>query len=175
MGITIYSPKVDKGNSVKGLAFAERLSKMYNFHQYDTLRGVMANDGNKLKRDPCRCKEAMEQELIEELLFAAAEGDLKEVKRLAIKAQDTLYMADYDDRTALHLAASEGQRRVVKFILETVEDCEEEIRLARISPRDRWQRTPLDDALSGGHTRVVQMLQKAGAQRGFRGVGQSIQ
>merc|ERR1719192_829370 len=69
-------------------------------------------------------------------------------------------------RTALHLAASEGHHRVVRFLIEQCETLPEEDRITKLSPRDRWQRTPLDDAYSGEHKRVIDLLKKAGAYRG---------
>ena len=61
--------------------------------------------------------------------------------------------ADYDLRTPLHLAAAEGQERIVQlFIDQGVE----------LSPRDRWGNTPLDEAKRHGHARVAELLRKSG-------------
>jgi len=56
---------------------------------------------------------------------------------------------DYDRRTALHLAASEGQLDVVRLLIE---------RGADVSARDRWGGTPLDDARRHGHRAVEELL-----------------
>jgi len=168
MGIAIYSPRLTKGISTRGVTFAKTLVDHFNFHQYDNLRGVLSGPNKKL--DPCS-QTGMDNRdsdmyRLEELLFAAAEGDLKEVQRVAVSNVLFLFEADYDMRTALHLAASEGHHRVVRFLIEQCETLPEEERITKLSPRDRWQRTPLDDAYSGEHKRVIDLLKKAGAYRG---------
>ncbi|MGH0182478.1 UNVERIFIED_CONTAM: hypothetical protein FKN15_019442 [Acipenser sinensis] len=58
---------------------------------------------------------------------------------------------DYDSRTALHVASSEGHVEVVRFL---VEEC-------KVNPfmKDRWDNSPLDDAVQFGHQEVVKILQ----------------
>ncbi|KAE8731041.1 hypothetical protein F3Y22_tig00002840pilonHSYRG00007 [Hibiscus syriacus] len=61
--------------------------------------------------------------------------------------------ADYDRRTALHLAASEGWTEVVVLLLEKGAD---------VNSLDRWGRTPLSDARSFGHHEVCKILEARG-------------
>jgi glutaminase len=49
---------------------------------------------------------------------------------------------NYDGRTALHLAASEGHLSIVQYLIES--GC-----FIDIIPKDRWGNTPLDDAIRG--------------------------
>lgn len=61
-------------------------------------------------------------------------------------------LSDYDGRTALHLAAAEGHVDCVEFLLRQCHlPCD---------VRDRWGRTPLEEATIFGHTIVIELLQK---------------
>ena len=68
--------------------------------------------------------------------------------------QADLEGADYDMRTPIHLAAAEGRERIVQFFIDQG---------IELSPRDRWRRTPLDEAIRHGHARVAELLRKSGA------------
>jgi len=61
---------------------------------------------------------------------------------------------DYDHRTALHLAASEGHIDVVTFLCK---------RGANVNVEDRWGGRPLDDALEKDNKRVAEVLRGYGA------------
>src|SRR5262249_15792969 len=60
-------------------------------------------------------------------------------------------IADYDGRTALHLAAAEGQAGVVRYLLAADADPQ---------PVDRWGGTPLSDAEGNGHTEIAALLRE---------------
>uniref|UniRef100_A0A7N0TV25 Protein kinase domain-containing protein n=1 Tax=Kalanchoe fedtschenkoi TaxID=63787 RepID=A0A7N0TV25_KALFE len=57
---------------------------------------------------------------------------------------------DYDSRTALHLAASEGHASIVELLLHYG---------ANLNLKDRWQRTPLTDARFYGHRDICRILE----------------
>uniref|UniRef100_A0A7S0WLM2 Cyclic nucleotide-binding domain-containing protein n=1 Tax=Pyramimonas obovata TaxID=1411642 RepID=A0A7S0WLM2_9CHLO len=63
---------------------------------------------------------------------------------------------DYDGRSGLHLAASEGCLATVELFLEHG---------AKHSPLDRFSRTPLDDALDSVHTEVANALRHYGGKQ----------
>lgn len=62
---------------------------------------------------------------------------------------------DYDGRTALHIACVEGNTEAVKFLLKHG---------ASTQVRDRFNSSPLDDAINFRHKEIVKTLRKAGAQ-----------
>ena len=98
--------------------------------------------------------------LASQLCAACASGKLRVVKRLIRAGADPLTCTDYDKRSPLHLAASEGHAAVVALLLDqcaTAADIE-----ALGCAVDRWQQTPLLDALSAGHAAVCKLLTDRG-------------
>ena len=59
---------------------------------------------------------------------------------------------DYDERTALHLSASEGHVECVRWLLA---------RGAKTSPTDRFGGTPLRDAEREGRREVAELIAHA--------------
>jgi anti-sigma regulatory factor (Ser/Thr protein kinase) len=89
-----------------------------------------------------------------ELLWAAAENDIDGLRR-CLAHGIPVSAADYDGRTALHLAASDGQTDAVKCLLahdHPIHVC------------DRWNCTPLDDARREKRDAVVELLTAAEKQ-----------
>ncbi|PSR87843.1 Serine/threonine-protein kinase [Actinidia chinensis var. chinensis] len=62
---------------------------------------------------------------------------------------------DYDKRTALHLAASEGHASIVELLLQYK---------AQVNLKDRWLRTPLTDARLYGHRDICRILEVNGGK-----------
>ncbi len=144
MGISIWSPRLDKhGNSVRGVEFCERLIEKYSFHNYDSL--TRETD----KKNPRKRKNEDLVNQIVRLIYAATNGDLDEIKRLESFGTD-LNSADYDGRTALHLAAAENQIDVVRYLIE---------RNVNLTPVDRWGGIPLDDAKRHGNDEIIMLLE----------------
>ncbi|MFF4159268.1 glutaminase A [Streptomyces sp. NPDC001678] len=149
MGIAIWSPRLDgHGNSVRGIEVCRRLVDRYNVHTYDLLTGSGPETG---KRDPRLKRHQSVTEGIVGLCFAASRGDVNEIRRLAA-CNVPLGAADYDGRTALHLAAAEGHRDTVEYLLSKGVDPR---------PVDRWGGTPLDDAERSGHRELARLLAEA--------------
>lgn len=89
-----------------------------------------------------------------QLMFLACQGDEDGVRALLSQGVD-VNIADFDDRTALHVAACEGHAQVVNLLLK---------KGANGNSRDRWGSTPLTDAKHYGYKEVCEILEKAGAR-----------
>jgi len=91
------------------------------------------------------------------LCGAAASGDIDKLRLLVSKGV-SIDHGDYDKRTALHLAASEGLLQVVQVLVDELG--------ATLSPVDRWRGTPLDDAIRAQSGEVAKFLRSRGAALG---------
>ena len=146
MGICVFSPRLDKvGNSVKGIAFAQKLVERFNFHNFDSLLFEVDK-----KIDPRRKKYETKVNEVMSLIFAASNGDLEEVKRLHAIGID-LDQGDYDNRTALHLAVSENQVKVVDYLIHNG---------ANPESKDRWGTTPISEAKKLKNKEINELLSK---------------
>jgi len=87
------------------------------------------------------------------LCKAAYSGDLGALKQ-AKKDGTNLSTADYDGRTAMHLAACAGHAEIISWLAENG---------AQINATDRWGGTPLEDALRQDKSDVVRKLLLLGA------------
>ena len=106
MGICTYSPLLDKyGNSARGVDFFSKFTGQFNFHMFDSIE-------NLDKEDP-RQADAAEEITVEKIIKYSAMGDLTALKRIRSTAEE-LTQGDYDGRTPLHLAASNGHLSVVR-------------------------------------------------------------
>ncbi|KAI5749714.1 hypothetical protein M8J76_009580 [Diaphorina citri] len=145
MGIALFSPPLDAlGNSCRGVQFCEELVKTFNFHKYDNLRYA----ANKI--DPRKHKYSSIGLSIVTLLFNAAAGNISALRRFKFSGID-MTLSDYDGRTALHLAAAEGHEECVLFLLNHC-GCD-------VTAKDRWGKTPLDEAKTFKRDRIIQILE----------------
>ena len=147
VGFATFSPNLDQiGNSIRGVMFAEELVKMYNFHTFDAVGRVVSD-----KKNPLLQKYEVKSSQLVSILFAASIGDKTALARAFLGGMD-MNMADYDNRTALHLACCEGHVGCVKFLLET---CGVDINV-----KDRWGQTPLDKTSKSENYRMTAILKK---------------
>ena len=145
-GIVVWSPLLDRiGNSIKGIKFAELLVERFSFHHLDShIRSS--------KIDPTSSSigfGSSDASVLFDMLTAASSGDLGTVQALLARGAD-VDKADYDKRTALHLAASDGRVEVVQFLLSQG---------ATPTVHDRWDNSPLDDARKNEHTEIIALLE----------------
>jgi len=125
------------------LQFCEMLVDKFNFHHYDSVKQRSHKTDPRLRHSEVQARQVVS------LLFAAYNGDLTALRRMSSANQD-MSVANYDGRTALHLAASEGHLECVRFLVETCG--------VPLAPRDRWNRTPADDASRFHRDDVLQFL-----------------
>lgn len=123
----------------------------------DLLERAGAHRGDPTWAASGHAAEAASQVLLDspktdELIWAASLGDIVAVRRLAAQGIP-LETADYDYRTALHLAAAEGHLEVVCYVIAHG---------VPVNPADRWGNTPLNDAIRHGHDEVAEVLRRHG-------------
>ena len=92
------------------------------------------------------------------LLQAAARGDQATMHELLQVRPNQVNFRDYDRRTALHVAASEGHLHICQYLVEE-KGC-------NLNRSDRWGGSALDDAHRHRHRDVIQYLRSKGAQTG---------
>uniref|UniRef100_A0A2P2LLD9 Potassium channel n=1 Tax=Rhizophora mucronata TaxID=61149 RepID=A0A2P2LLD9_RHIMU len=85
------------------------------------------------------------------LCTAVAKGDSDFIKRLLSNGIDP-NSKDYNHRTPLHVAASEGLYLIAGLLLEAG---------ASVFPKDRWGNTPLDDGRLCGNKKLIKLLEDA--------------
>lgn len=84
-------------------------------------------------------------------------GKYGEVERIVSKQPSIVNFRDYDRRTPLHIAASEGKLGLCQLLVENG---------ARINRSDRWSNSPLDDAIRHRHLDCAEYLQSIGGKFG---------
>lgn len=84
----------------------------------------------------------------------AKKGDVERIKLLLAAGCDAT-AADYDLRTGLHLACSEGNALIAEALVHSG---------AQLNAIDRWGSTPLADAVREGHHKVAQTMYSKGGR-----------
>lgn len=94
-----------------------------------------------------------------ELIWAASQGNLTAISKLVAQGV-SLEAADYDLRTAMHLAAAEGKSDVLHYLLAHG---------ATVNPKDRWGNTPLDEAVRHNAADAAELLRAETGPAGHSG------
>jgi len=154
MGICTWSPRLDQnGNSARGLDFLERLSEQFLFHIYDRLPSKKTK-----KLDVGFHKGGDNERDLGTLIEAASQGDIQAFRLFHnLHGPEFVNTGDYDGRTALHLACTEGHQKIVEYIVAHPK--------LSLQAKDRWGTTPLNDARAANHHKIVSILQQAIATR----------
>lgn len=159
LGMCIWSPMIDKyGNSVRAIEFCKKIVQRFNFHNYDSFKHEQGE-----KKDPTFNREVEKFDKINYLIWTAFRGDIDGLSRLVASGID-VNQGDYDGRTALHLACSEGHDYIVRYLLSLGADP---------LVKDRWGATPLKDAKRAKHTKCTRLLE-AVAKKNPRSAGVAI-
>lgn len=108
-------------------------------HEHDEIREFLMKRGAKKNTVKTNAQEVCE---------LAAIGNLKKLKELE---GASFALGDYDKRTPLHLAASEGHGDVVEFLIA---------KGAIVNAKDRFGNTPLLDAVTHNKPNIVHILKK---------------
>ncbi|XP_020599123.1 serine/threonine-protein kinase STY17-like [Phalaenopsis equestris] len=87
-------------------------------------------------------------------MYLANEGNVGGMEELIEGGVDVNYR-DIDDRTALHVAACQGQVAVAELLLRSG---------AQVDPKDRWGSTPLVDAIHYHNHDMIKLLEKFGGR-----------
>ena len=166
-GFSVWSPRLDSvGNSVRAVHACTELVKHVGIHNFEVFSGL---NHTKMNIEAPRYAELLEKET--KIFSAATFGDANEMQSIHNSGAD-IFIADYDRRTALHIAASEGHADVVSCLCNAANGDQ-----AKISAQDRWTGTPLGDAIRGsmkhpnkkGFQDCVEVLNGAGAKNDDRG------
>lgn len=87
-------------------------------------------------------------------LHQIALGNQNEIQQMLYGHPNLVNFRDYDQRTALHIASSEGHIVICQYLIDHG---------AHINRSDRWGNSPLDDAHRHRHTDVYKYLRLKGA------------
>jgi len=144
-GACFAGPGVNaNGQPARAIKFMEAFGEVFTVHIHDRICA------NSKKTDPRLYAGNKVASNTFALLHAATKGDVSEIKKLHALGVD-LNSADYDQRTAAHLAASENQAEVLRFF---------GARGVNLAPKDRWGNTPVMDAEREGNADALSMLRR---------------
>ncbi|KAF4708157.1 hypothetical protein FOZ62_003112 [Perkinsus olseni] len=134
--------------SRKGLDFFYHMEESFNFHLFKRHDPVLRASDRHV--DPTLYYGSVKHELTNQLIMACASKDIYTVQYLLQLGVDP-NVVDYDNRTAVHLAAASGCLPAVKLLMDAG---------AHLNTHDRWGNTPYDEAKRHGRKKIVNFLEE---------------
>ena len=149
MGIVIYSPLINsKGVPPKVVEFCRLLTKKYRVNIFEKLVYLDEPIGKMAEFRGAKEEKISLAFLFYQLMDAVTAGDTDKIEELIEKGADVT-SSDYDKRSPLHIACSEGRYEVVVLLVKQG---------ASHLAKDRWGNTPRDDALKIGASKIVAFI-----------------
>ncbi|PWA40679.1 STELAR K+ outward rectifier [Artemisia annua] len=108
---------------------------------HDKVASLLVKEGASLKIEDAGCF----------LCSTVAKGDIDYIRRILSNGIDP-NSKDFDFRTPLHVAASQGSFIIVKLLVEAG---------ASVLSKDRWGNTPLDEGRMSGNKMLIKLLEDA--------------
>ena len=128
--------------------FARKFELNFNFHLFK--KDNVVTGGKSCHSDPTLYFGCNKQDLTMQLIYAASKGDVATTAVL-IGADVNVNWTDYDSRSAAHLAARCNKLDVLELLYASG---------ANMSLKDRWGKTPMDEAIANGHDSIYEFLNR---------------
>ncbi|XP_058452041.1 L-asparaginase-like [Malaya genurostris] len=147
-------------NNLRGELTCEKTPEM---QEYDLIEAVARTLQLNSTKELNQLKSSLFPAMVNTAVVSRDVGKLNTLKGYGAD----LSAENYDRRAALHVACCEGNFEVVQFLLQNG---------AAIHIRDRYDRTPLMDAILNDHHQIIRLLIKCGAHLtgSIRAIGDSL-
>ncbi|XP_019532439.3 L-asparaginase isoform X1 [Aedes albopictus] len=147
-------------NNLRGELTHEKTPEMQEYDLIDAVARTLQLNSDK---ELVQLKSSLFPAMVNSAVQA---GDVAKINNIKGYGAN-LSAENYDRRTALHVACCEGNIEVVQYLLQNG---------AAVHIRDRYDRTPLMDAILNDHYQIIRLLLKCGAHLtgSIRAIGESL-
>ncbi|XP_001662477.2 L-asparaginase [Aedes aegypti] len=147
-------------NNLRGELTHEKTPEMQEYDLIDAVARTLQLNSDK---ELIQLKSSLFPAMVNSAVLA---GDVPKINNIKGYGAN-LSAENYDRRTALHVACCEGNLEVVQYLLQNG---------AAVHIRDRYDRTPLMDAILNDHYEIIRLLLKCGAHLtgSIRAIGESL-